>query len=294
HMRFFDIGLAEVIAFGLSVTVGIMAALHGLGEWSLVLMTFGRHLANSLLFIIGTRWLPQLPSRGSGIRSMVGFGMNITGFSLFNYFARNTDNFIIGKYFGVASLGQYSRAYGLMITPLAQLVVPVKKSLFPALSRLVDKPDEYRAMYLKYNRLFAWFLCVPIAGVSLFGEEIFVLVLGIEWAFAGQLFEWLAIASFIQPLTNLTGLVFTTNDRTRAMFYWGILNSLVVIVGFGVGAYFAGAIGVAVFYAVTNALMAPVCFHFAFMKSALNNRSFYGAVGAPLSICAALIFLRFF
>ena len=45
------------------------------------------------------------------------FGANLTGFNLVNFFARNLDNILIGKYSGAIELGFYDRAYKLLLFP---------------------------------------------------------------------------------------------------------------------------------------------------------------------------------
>ena len=56
---------------------------------------------------------------------MLRFGLNLTGFSFVNFFARNTDNLLIGKLFGAKPLGLYSKAYGLLLLPLTQINAPI-------------------------------------------------------------------------------------------------------------------------------------------------------------------------
>lgn len=294
HMRFGSIALAELAGFTVAVIAAIAAAISGWGIWALVLMPLIRHLICALLFINGTRWIPGPPVRGSGARSMLAFGANITGVNLINYFSRSSDNIIIGKLFGPAMLGQYSRAYGLIITPLSQVNAPIGKSLLPTLSRMITAPSEYQALYLKYNRNIAWLLCLPIAISSYIGEPLFISILGEEWRTAGQLFEWLAVASMLQPLTNLTGLIFVTTNRTRVMFRWSILNAAIVITGFVIGAHLYETTGVAVSYAFTNLLLAPVCFWIAFRGSPVKLSSFLRQIGLPIGLAIAVVSCRFF
>src|SRR4029077_17468142 len=85
----------------------------------------------------------------SGVRSMLLFGGNLTGFSVINYWARNLDNLLIGRVWGAAQLGLYSRAYQLLLLPVNQITVPITAVAMPALSRLVDSPERYRRAYVR-------------------------------------------------------------------------------------------------------------------------------------------------
>src|SRR5205814_4128351 len=94
-------------------------------------------------------WWPGLPVRGSGVRSMLSYGGDLTGFNFMTYFARNLDNALIGRFWGAYQLGVYSRAYQMLLTPMAQINNPLVSVAVPALSRLTDSPDRYRMAYLR-------------------------------------------------------------------------------------------------------------------------------------------------
>src|SRR2546430_13623805 len=66
-----------------------------------------------------------------------------------NYFARNLDNVLLGRYWGASQLGLYSRGYQLMTLPIDQINGPITTVAVPALSRLADSPERYRQAYLR-------------------------------------------------------------------------------------------------------------------------------------------------
>jgi PST family polysaccharide transporter len=68
---------------------------------------------------------------GVGARGMLAFGGNLTAFNLLNYFSRNFDNILIGRVLG-CSLGIYTKAYGLLMLPIAQINFPMAAVLLRA------------------------------------------------------------------------------------------------------------------------------------------------------------------
>ncbi|MCK4860242.1 MAG: oligosaccharide flippase family protein, partial [Candidatus Omnitrophica bacterium] len=58
-----------------------------------------------------SNWRPKILFRWQRVKELLGFGLNLTGFSFVNYFNRNLDNLLIGKFLGPASLGFYNLAY---------------------------------------------------------------------------------------------------------------------------------------------------------------------------------------
>ncbi|MBA3351933.1 MAG: oligosaccharide flippase family protein, partial [Blastocatellia bacterium] len=119
---------------------------------------------------------PGAFSRRVGAKSMVAFGANVTAFQFLNYFTRNFDNILIGRVLGAVAIGVYSKAYGLLMAPMAQINAPVGAVMLPALSRLQSRPVEYARLYLRAVRGIC--LCaVPAVVFSFFFAREVVLVL---------------------------------------------------------------------------------------------------------------------
>ena len=56
-------------------------------------------------------------------------------FNFINYFSRNADSILIGKYLGTAPLGFYDKSYRLMLMPVQNLTHIITPVLMPVLSR---------------------------------------------------------------------------------------------------------------------------------------------------------------
>ncbi|TGV78522.1 lipopolysaccharide biosynthesis protein, partial [Mesorhizobium sp. M2D.F.Ca.ET.145.01.1.1] len=104
--------------------------------WALFAGTLTGAVLPTLCYWASSRWRPGLPRKVEGISQLIHFGAGITGFNFANFFARNLDNVLIGKYWGEAQLGLYDRAYKLLLFPLSQITNPLSKVMVPALSRL--------------------------------------------------------------------------------------------------------------------------------------------------------------
>lgn len=288
HMRFVAIARVEVLSSALGVAVGVFAALAGAGYWALAYMALATSLAATLAYWSETRWRPGRPRRDTGVRPMLRFGANLTGFNFVNYFARNADNFLIGKFIGTAALGQYSRAYSLMVMPLAQINGPLGSALLPALSALQSDAVGFRRLYLKYLTWIAWLTLIPIAAAAYFGAELVRFLLGPEWALAGQIFEWLAVASFLQPVTHYNSLLFISLGRTRQMLLWGVVSSASIVLGFALSVT-QGVLTLAMVYAwvvVGICLLQPL---YALRGSPVALRDYFRKIGPPLGIALILV-----
>jgi len=257
NMRFWEGSLSEILGIATGLVVGVCCAYWGFGYWSLVWMQVANVLVTTVIVLNLVHWCPLRPSRGTGVRDMLKFGANLTGFQLVNYFARNADNFLIARYSGASDLGQYSMAYKFLTLPIAQLNAPIVQVLLPALSRARGEPIVFSQLYLYYVKRVAWLTIAPISLMTIFGEEAIVMLVGEPWRDAGEFFEILAYAAVFQPVANLNGVLYASTGRVRTQFRWGCFTATLVVAAFCLGIPH-GVRGVAVAYAiVVNVILLP-------------------------------------
>lgn len=287
NLMFGKIARADLLANSLALVVGLCAALHGAGYWAIAWMAVIHTATNSALLCYLSDWRPSRPQWSDGMRPFLRFGGNLTGFSFVNYFARNADNFLIGKFIGPGALGHYSKAYQLMMLPIQQINGPIAAALVPTLSRLQDEPEVFSSHYLKWAGYIVWITAIPIASMVYFGEEVVVSLLGAQWQQAGELFKWLALASIFQPLSNFMGVCFISIGQTRRMFRWGCFSATITVAGFAFGLLW-GVKGVAVAYAISSNLLFPLLVYYTFSQAPVSAKKYLRRVACPGCIAIAL------
>jgi len=288
NLKFGKIARADLLANSLALVAGLCAALHGAGYWAIAWMAVIQTATNSALLWHLSDWRPSRPQWSDGMRPLLSFGGNLTGFSFVNYFARNADNFLIGKFVGPGALGHYSKAYQLMMLPIQQINGPIAAALVPTLSRLQNQPAEFAALYLQWSGRIAWMTAIPIASMVYFGEDLVVFLLGDTWQPAGELFQWLALASVLQPLSNFMGVCFIATGETRRMFYWGCASSVLIVMAFVGGLAVGGVQGLAIAYALVCNLLFPLLVHYTLTTSPIGITDYYRRIVCPVLIALTL------
>src|SRR5258708_7526157 len=288
QMRFTAIVGVEVVALLIGFVSAVAAASYGAGYWSLVL----NQMVMTLVTVIGVwavcRWRPGLPGRGVGLRSMLSYGGNLTGFNVMTFFSRNLDNALIGKFWGPYQLGVYSRAYQMLLLPMQQINAPLAAVAIPALSRLADKPEPYRPAYLKILEKIVM-ITRPLGALMIATSDWMVLLLlGPQWRETGRIFQLLGIAAMIQPVTKTAWWLFSTQGRTRELFHWGLLGGAIAIASIVAGLPW-GATGGAASYAVADLCIAtPLLFWYVGRRGPVRTVDFYRTI-APVvaaSVCS--------
>ena len=163
QMRFTAIVTRDIAATLIGTVLGIVLAWRGAVYWSLVAMQVGAAASGTIMLWLVCKWRPGWPVRRAGVRSMLHFGLNITGFQIVNYFARNADKILLGRFHGPFVTGLYSRAYSLFMLPISQIRAPLTAVAVPALSHLQNEPARYARYYYKLTFILA-FVTMPLAG----------------------------------------------------------------------------------------------------------------------------------
>jgi PST family polysaccharide transporter len=254
QMRFKALALIEVGSMAAGVLVAIIMALLGYRYWSLVGSSVVMEIAGLLLTLSVSRWHPQLPSKRSGIRPMVSFGAHRTAGDFVMSLSRGCDNLLIGRFYGSAAVGLYSRASALLIRPLELFLNPINAVFVPALSRLQSQPERYRSTFLRLYEAIALsglFFTGLLLAVS---RPLTLVLLGPKWEQAAVIFGGFTVAALCVPLTNASTWLFTSQGRGRDMFVAQSINSCFTVLSFIVGLPF-GPVGVAIAFSLSYLLI---------------------------------------
>ena len=257
EMRFREIAVIELFSVVIGGAISLILAFTGFGVWALVTGFLANTAIASVLYQAISSWRPRMVFQWSQIRSVWHFGANLTGFSVFNHFARNADNFIIGMFLGAGPLGFYSLAYGILLKPSEAVTAVVSRALFPALSRTQDDDVRLKALYLRACGAIAFVTFPMMLGLMAVAHSFVQIILGDKWLPAIPLIVVLAPLGALQAVLSPVRLLFVAKNRTDWYFRVGVVQSIVVVCAFVAGIPW-GTLGVAIAYVAATLLCLPV------------------------------------
>ena len=267
-------------AFG--AVAGLAAAAAGAGFWAIVIGQAATSVVSAPLAWILTRWRPDAPRRIVGARRLIAFGADMTAYGFMNYFARNLDNVLIGRFLGETSLGLYDRAYKLLLLPLTQITMPFGKVALPLLARTRDEPERYRRAYLRMLEIIMALTYPGVVFAVCANRELILVALGPRWIDVAPIFAVLGLGALLAPISYSTGWLFITQDRTREMRNWGFASSVGYVLSFIVGLPW-GPLGVAISYIAVGALQAPILWRLATRSGPVSLRDLIMTVAPCLA-----------
>lgn len=270
QMRFATLAKIDIASMVVSLITAVVGAWYGLGYWALVLIQISMAMTNAVLVWLTCSWRPGKPLKAAGLRSMLAFGGNLTGFRLVNYFSRNLDNVLIGRYWGSQELGLYAKAYQLVLLPIQQINNPVNRVALPALSSLQNDPEKYCRYYYKAILLITTLGMPIVCFMFAAADKVILLMLGQQWLGVVPIFRFLMPAAFIGTFNVADGWVYQSLGRTDRQFRLGTIVSIINVAIFVFSVRW-GAVGVAAAFGLSRPIL-------------LIFRMIYCYKGTPLKI----------
>lgn len=289
--------LAYVDAASLAVggTLAVLLAIQGAGPYALVAQDVGSAAGATAGYWLIARWRPRFRIEWQGVKELLGFGTNLTGFQMWNYAIRNSDNLLIGKVAGAVSLGLYTRAYALMMLMENQVGGVLSRVMFPALSRIQDDRERVKRIYLKSVGAIAVITFPAMVGLAAVADEFIVGLLGARWAGAAPLLQVLAVAGMLTSIGTTTGWLYQSQGRADLMFRWGVFAGVVTLTGFAIGIHW-GALGVAWSYVIRSLVLIYFTYtipgRLVGMRFGEVVRAVRGALGCALLMVAAVLAVK--
>ena len=123
-------------------------------------------------------------------------------FNLLNYFSRNLDNLLAGRFIGSTQLGYYNKSYTLMQYPVSNLAGVITPVLHPILSDYQDNKD---ILYQKYMSILKLLMAVGVwaEAICIFAApEIINIMYGSNWSNSIICFKLLAISIATQMMNS--------------------------------------------------------------------------------------------
>lgn len=270
--------------------VAVVLALLGFGVWSLVLA----NVAQSLVAMIvmwwlapNKYWLKPVALDLTVFKSLLSYGLRITGSGIVRYFAWNADDWLVGRQLGATALGFYSKAFDFTNQTMRQLAGGMASDvLFPTYTKIRDNTERLKRAYVKSVQFISTLMFPVGMGFLATASMLIPVVLGEQWIPMVTTFQIFSILLLTRPVSGSVASIFWAVGKPQLNMY-AALVLLIVMVPAALLLIPYGIAGVAV--AVLLADVVGLVFNF-FQMSRVLPGSTSGAIKATLpSLLAASV-----
>jgi PST family polysaccharide transporter len=289
-MLFKRLAIIETVAGALGAATVVTIAARGGGYWALVL----RPIITTGMVAIGAwtacRWLPTKPDFTAGVRTMLKFGIHLTGFTVTDFTGRSMDRVAIGLRSGAQHLGYYQKAMLLYDNLLDVLTVPLHSVASASLSKLTENLAELKRAWGKALEALAFFAMPAFGIIAVIGRDLIAILLGEKWSYAGVLLGVLAMRGIPHVLERTHGWLHVAAGRADRWMRYGVSAVIVQAVALLFGLPY-GAMGIAVAYTISMYLLCVPAVAYAGQPLGIGVSDVLKAVGRQMvaAVAAALI-----
>lgn len=217
--------------------LAILCAYRGLGVYALTIQPIFTAIASFITCYVHQPIRPSLhftKETFSKIFSYSGFQFL---FNIINFFSRNIDNLLVGKYLGVKPLGFYDKSYRLVMLPLENTSNLLSSVVHPVFADFQDRKDEQIHYYEKIVFLLA-FIGFPMSAFFYFTSyDLILFIFGDQWIESVPLFRILSLSIGFQMILSSSGSIFQATNETRLLFISGLISTICNVIAMIVGIF---------------------------------------------------------
>jgi len=175
---------------------------------------------------------------------------NIMGFNIVNYWSRNADNLLIGKFYSSADLGIYNRGYRFIVMVQGVIQGIFGTVLLPTLNKLKETGGNIKKEYTFILSVIS-ILSFPVGFILIaFPSEFVYILWGDLWMDVAQLLPYFGSLILIQPMSSTLQHMYLLHKAEGLLFKIGLISSIVTIAFIVVGIQYS-YLDVARFYALS-------------------------------------------
>ena len=221
-------------ATGISGAVAVLLAWRGYGVWSLAIQAIISTLVSTLLVWWLVPWRPNGKANLQSLRSMFRFGSRVLVSGLLGTVFERVQLLLIGKVFGPADLGFYTRAYSTQQMPASLFQTIVSKVTFPMFSTIAGDRERLKAAMRKCLVTIGAVVLPMMVGLALMAKPAVIVLFGVKWLPCVPYLRILALAGALWPLHVANLDVLMAAGRSDLFLRAEMVKRVLIAVGLAV------------------------------------------------------------
>ena len=242
-LEYRKLSIAGILSTVFSGLIGIIFAITGFGVWSLIFKSLTFTVIYLILIWILSSWRPSFKFSIARFKFYLKSGLALISTKVVNYFSKNIDSALIGKFLGASPLGIYNRAFSIMSYPVHQITGVLSSVLFPSLSIIQNDIKRVKEIFVKATQITSFIIFLILGLLFINAREFVLLLLGERWEELIPILKILIFPAALQSICLLTENIFRSQNKYVLEFKLNTINTFFTIIAIVIGLQF-GIIGV--------------------------------------------------
>ncbi len=258
-LRFREKGVADLARAIIRGGLGVILALAGLREWSLIWAFLFAEVAGTAVSWGFTRYRPRFAFDLTTAGPLLRFGAPLAALQLLSEVAVNSDYIVVGHRLGSVALGLYTIAFRLPELLLSNAFWIFSSVAFPVFSNARRAGSAaLRGSMLKALRLITLFGFPVSAGLAMVARDAVHVLFGAQWSAASTSMALISLALGSSSVGYASGDIYKAAGRPATLLLINTAGTVVALTGFvlaaphGIEAVAAVHLGFNLIYAVVR------------------------------------------
>lgn len=223
--------IATVTAHILSGCIGLWLAYNGYSYWGLAAQNLTYILTVTLIYWCVSPWRPTFKLDFSPLKDMIGFSWKMLVTRIFNHINNNVMTIILGKFYKVSEVGNYSQAYkwssmgGYFIVGMSGSVAQ------PVLAQVAQDKERQKQVFKKMLNFVAFISFPLMFGLGLVAHELILITIKEQWLSCVPMMQLLCISGAFVPITDLHRVLFVSRKRADVYLWNSVAAGTLVLLG---------------------------------------------------------------
>lgn len=205
------IGIVATLA---GMPICIYLAYNGWSYWSMVIQGVVTNLLGLIMVWVSSPWKPRLLWSNKSFKEFFGFGSKLVLSGLADTAYAHSRQFVIGKFYTPASLGNFNKGHHLAAMPSTLLNSVVHSVIYPVLATIQNDEERLVSAYRKYIRLNNIVNQIVLWTMVCNAQALILFLYGDSWEEAYIYAQLVCFGTALNALSGVSSNIFMVKGRT--------------------------------------------------------------------------------
>ena len=206
--------IVGIITTLVGMPVCLYLAYTGWSYWSMVIQGVVTSLLSLLIIWIISPWKPKFIWSNQSFKEFFGFGFKLVLSGLSNIAYIQSRQFIIGKFYSPAALGNFNKGFQVASMPSGLMESIVSGVIYPVLATIQDDEKRLVAAYRKYIRLNNIINQIVLITMVCNSQALILFLYGPSWEEAYIYAQLICFGTAVNSLSSVSSNIFMVKGRT--------------------------------------------------------------------------------
>lgn len=267
-MDFKGIATSNISAVFISGIVGVTLALTGFGVWALIIQQVVFQLVRMIVYYVNGHWKPRLHFSFKVILNLWKFSLNILGTSVLNVIFNNLYIIILGRYYDIKQVGDYTQSNKLSETFNYSFLVVLTASSYPLFVQVQEDNIRFRNIFRGMAQKSSMLTFPVMITLIAIAKPLIYVLLSPKWLPAVTYFQLLCAASLFSVLYSLGVNALNAKGKSGLTFRLEIVKKGLILLSVFICFKF-GIIAMLIGYVLASFI--SYCISMFFLKKEINH-----------------------